>query len=406
MANSEATEISADIYSQIWSSSDLNPDRLTTELENLFVKNVTETQKRNDSNTYFSLDTNYLEQTADSNSVSASVSGGGFGVSAAVSGSVSSSSSHSLQDQLASSNQNIFSKDDIEKLLAEQHVQIEWKGEKFIPKSFKVYRLTDLTNQLQVAIIAKQLSVDKARGAIIRTINTLNTIRAPIIENNVETSTEAIMPTNPSTEFLTGTIQIYAGNTTPPKPWLFCDGSRISRTEYERLFNIIGETYGAGDGRDTFNLPDLRGRVTVGVDPLEIYGVGLNKLGSVGGQFVHQLTIDQIPAHNHSAGSLSTSSDGNHSHSINDPGHDHGGKTENLGPFGSGRWGMVTKGGSGSDQSSHSHTIPRGQTYITINTDGSHVHMVDSGHTGSVGLGQEFSLMQPYQTVNYIIYAA
>ncbi|CAF3043724.1 unnamed protein product [Rotaria sp. Silwood2] len=201
MENSETTEIEAGLYGQIWSSSDLNPNRLTTEIENLFTKNDSETQRRNDSNTYYNLNTQYLKESTASNEASASVSGSGWGFSAAISGSTSSSSSNSLQNQLAHTTHDIFSKDDIDKLFTEQQVELKWEGEKFIPKKFKVYKLIDLTSQLQVAIIAKQFSVDKNRGAIIRTINTLNTLSAPILKN----STKEPKPTKISAVFLTGT---------------------------------------------------------------------------------------------------------------------------------------------------------------------------------------------------------
>lgn len=45
----------------------------------------------------------------------------------------------------------------------------------------------------------------------------------------------------------------------PPNGWLVCDGSAISRTKYGELFNVLGSTFGGGDGSTTFNLPDLRG---------------------------------------------------------------------------------------------------------------------------------------------------
>jgi len=53
-----------------------------------------------------------------------------------------------------------------------------------------------------------------------------------------------------------GTVQAFAGSVVP-EGWLLCDGSAISRTTYEALFNMIGDTYGSGDGETTFNLPDL-----------------------------------------------------------------------------------------------------------------------------------------------------
>ena len=52
----------------------------------------------------------------------------------------------------------------------------------------------------------------------------------------------------------TGTIIIWSAPT-PPAGYLICDGSAISRTTYARLFNVIGTTWGAGDGNTTFNLP-------------------------------------------------------------------------------------------------------------------------------------------------------
>jgi len=55
-----------------------------------------------------------------------------------------------------------------------------------------------------------------------------------------------------------GTIVPYINNgNTPPSCFLFCDGSALSRETYGDLFNVIGTTYGDGDGSTTFNLPDL-----------------------------------------------------------------------------------------------------------------------------------------------------
>jgi len=56
---------------------------------------------------------------------------------------------------------------------------------------------------------------------------------------------------------LVGTVQMYGG-TTAPANWLFCHGQTVSRSEYADLFDIIGETFGAGDGSTTFLLPDFR----------------------------------------------------------------------------------------------------------------------------------------------------
>ena len=54
-----------------------------------------------------------------------------------------------------------------------------------------------------------------------------------------------------------GTILAYSANGTIPSGYLLCDGSAVSRAIYPDLFNLLGETYGAGDGSTTFNLPDF-----------------------------------------------------------------------------------------------------------------------------------------------------
>lgn len=61
----------------------------------------------------------------------------------------------------------------------------------------------------------------------------------------------------------TGSIIAFAGNTLPDG-YLLCDGSKVSRTTYKKLFDAIGTTYGAGDGKTTFTLPNLIDRFLEG----------------------------------------------------------------------------------------------------------------------------------------------
>ncbi len=60
-----------------------------------------------------------------------------------------------------------------------------------------------------------------------------------------------------------GEIRMFAGNFAP-RGWAFCDGQTLSISQYSALFSLLGTNYG-GDGRTTFNLPDLRGRTPVHV---------------------------------------------------------------------------------------------------------------------------------------------
>jgi microcystin-dependent protein len=94
----------------------------------------------------------------------------------------------------------------------------------------------------------------------------------------------------------TGTVESFAGSVAP-SGWLLCDGTTVPRTAYPVLFNVIGTTFGAGDGTTTFTLPDMRGRVSVAAGP----GVGLTNraVGAVGGTETHALTLNEIPAHTH-----------------------------------------------------------------------------------------------------------
>lgn len=73
------------------------------------------------------------------------------------------------------------------------------------------------------------------------------------------------------------------GSDTVPENWLLCDGSLVSRTTYQDLFNVIGTSYGAGDGFTTFNLPDLRGKVSVGKSS----DTEFDTLGETGGEKTH-----------------------------------------------------------------------------------------------------------------------
>lgn len=78
-----------------------------------------------------------------------------------------------------------------------------------------------------------------------------------------------------------------------PDGWLQCNGQLSSTTQYAALFSILGNYYG-GDGRTTFALPDLRGRVPV-------HFSDSFPIGTSGGEEAHTLTVSEIPAHTHKA---------------------------------------------------------------------------------------------------------
>ncbi len=103
-----------------------------------------------------------------------------------------------------------------------------------------------------------------------------------------------------------------------PTGWLHCNGQAVSRTTYARLYQAVGTTYGVGNGSSTFNVPDLRGRMTLGLDnmggpdanriPTSDFGSTGKTLGGVGGSALVGLSISNMPSHNHG---------------VNDPSHYH-----------------------------------------------------------------------------------
>lgn len=92
-------------------------------------------------------------------------------------------------------------------------------------------------------------------------------------------------------------IVMFGGNFAP-RGWAFCDGQLLSISSNSALFSILGTTYG-GDGRTTFGLPDLRGRVAM--HPGNGPGLTSRRLGEKGGVEQVTLNINQIPSHTHGA---------------------------------------------------------------------------------------------------------
>ena len=92
-----------------------------------------------------------------------------------------------------------------------------------------------------------------------------------------------------------GEIRMFAGNFAP-RGWAFCDGQLLAVSQNDALFSLLGTIYG-GDGRTTFGLPDLRGRIPIhaGTGP----GLSPRRLGAKGGAENVRLTTNQLPSHNH-----------------------------------------------------------------------------------------------------------
>lgn len=92
-----------------------------------------------------------------------------------------------------------------------------------------------------------------------------------------------------------GTILAWAPNFAPLY-WEFCRGQLLNVSMYQALFSLLGNTYG-GDGRTTFALPNLCGRVIVGTG--QGTGTSVYSMGMTGGAETVTLSAAQIPIHSH-----------------------------------------------------------------------------------------------------------
>jgi microcystin-dependent protein len=97
------------------------------------------------------------------------------------------------------------------------------------------------------------------------------------------------------TEPFVGEIRMFAGNFAP-SGWAYCDGQLLQVSQNDALFSLLGTIYG-GDGRTTFGLPDLRGRLPIHHGS----GLGLTPrpLGQKSGEENVTLNTNELPSHTH-----------------------------------------------------------------------------------------------------------
>ena len=231
-----------------------------------------------------------------------------------------------------------------------------------------------------------------------------------------------------------GVIVAYGGSTTAPVGWLLCDGAAVSRTTYAALFAVISTAYGAGDGSTTFNLPNLKGRVPVGLDAAQ---TEFDTRGETGGSKTSTAPHDHAVDHDH--GSFNATSGGHsvdHTHSGNTGNvsswHTHSGNTGYVsadhahwdydGDLGAGGTGLVRKGyanpgdatsgfhanhyhgfSTGDPSANHTHGFSTGG----VSAGHTHTTSVDvpafTGTSGASSAAATSGNLQPYIVVNYII---
>ncbi|MCB1863769.1 MAG: phage tail protein, partial [Gammaproteobacteria bacterium] len=151
-----------------------------------------------------------------------------------------------------------------------------------------------------------------------------------------------------------------------PRGYAFCDGSLLAISQNTALFSLLGTTYG-GDGRTTFALPDLRGRVAIHRGN----GPGLSNYiqGQKGGEETVTLTTAQMPSHNHPATAHAVTPGGN--------------SNDAAGNF----WADDAGSASATYHAGPANAAMNAGAVTTANTGGSQAH----------------PNVQPYLVINYII---
>lgn len=196
-----------------------------------------------------------------------------------------------------------------------------------------------------------------------------------------------------------GSIIPFAGSTIPTG-FLVCDGRAIDRSTYSQLFDVIGTTYGSGDGISTFNLPNLVGRTFVGAS--QTLDIGNN-----GGEEAHSLLSTEfaehdhgIPGHGHS--SAFTFKTPELTHTVTQPATTYtatwGTVNPNLGS------GINAYTGSGTAEMTRSTNLSVADHAAAACTVTGGVTDAPAFDTESTGLSTPHDNMMPYLTLTYLIY--
>jgi len=143
-------------------------------------------------------------------------------------------------------------------------------------------RITDLVEDLDQAILefnesnVKIDNLEQGLGSANLMIsgNTSEIEAAKVRIDDLELNT----PSSTDSRFVSE-YAFMSSNNAPSTDYMICDGSDISRTTYSDLFNIIGTSYGAGNGSTTFGLPNFSGRGVRGFDVSNLgdFGIGVSK---------------------------------------------------------------------------------------------------------------------------------
>jgi len=235
------------------------------------------------------------------------------------------------------------------------------------------------------------------------------------LDSSGNMSVQSLTSVQPMVSVPTGALMPYAGASAPSQ-FLLCDGSAVLKSLYPDLFNIIGSSYGNGNGSTTFNLPNLMGRTAVGAGAGAQNGgsgsgvvsggtaMTARSLGQFSGAETHTLIEAQSPSHTHTMAhthtiahthtfSGTTNTTGAHTHNTYANWNTAGGPNYNTGTPGDAR------GNPTDSQGNHSHTYSGTTSASSSASSGE----VSTANTGNFGSGGAHNNLQPFTVVNYII---
>ena len=180
-------------------------------------------------------------------------------------------------------------------------------------------------------------------------------------------------------------ITIFAGNFAP-RGWSYCSGALLPINQYSALYSLLGTTYG-GDGRTSFQLPDLQGRAPIhpGTGP----GLPSYRLGDRGGVAQVNLTETEIPSHTHTATSNTSVSTTIEIKAADVDGSGRGISGGSLAKTPSGE--TIYSTDTPPDTTLHASTAIANSTATSTTT------------IGQTGGSQAHNNMQPFLAINYII---
>ena len=169
-----------------------------------------------------------------------------------------------------------------------------------------------------------------------------------------------------------GSIMSYGG-ANAPTGWVLCDGNEISRSTYASLYAVIGTQFGTPSNASLFKVPDLRGRFPLGAD----------NMGGTSAGRVTDMTADNLAGYSGTETKTLISD--------NLPDHQHDMKSTNNDQF----YGIRNITATPSDPAVIVYDGPTGSNTAQA--------MPNSGGVDGT-VGQSFSVMNPYLTINYIIF--